>query len=225
MNEIEFARCVVSGQIKLPEEPVTQALLIHQSIDSLRSSPFDPRKTQEYIQVLKDAENSIAQAKLKERSEETRIIEGKVQHLSKRIFEILGPAFRWRNTRTNELVSLHGKTKWSATHLIEGPTLTSGGKMVMLERKCLAEGEEFNVSPLVDGWAKEYASSLVQEGKPIPSQAKLFQDFMKHFVEGFSVNCNRADPLLHPHESCSVFTSKSYVALKCTPLILLLEPV
>jgi len=224
LNEIEFAKSVISGQVTLPNEPVMQALLIHQSIDSLCRIPFDARKTQEYIQVFKDAENSIAQLKQREGLEEMKRFEDKVRAVSQQISEILIRAFRWRNTRTNEQVSLRGKTKWVASHLISGQAVSSSG-LVDIKQDCPCEGEEFSVSPLLDDWLKDYASNLVREGQSIPSQAKLYQDFTKYYEEGFSVKCNRANPLLSPREACSVFITHSYVALRCTPLILLLEPV
>jgi len=222
MNELEFASAIVSSKIELPKDRTTLALLIHASVDTFKGQPFDPLKITEYCQTLDRGRQAIEERREKERKAVETKHQAQVQAMMDGIWSIITPSFGWYYPQRNQTISLRGKLKWAATHLISGPVLHTSGDVKHVKIDCPEENHEFELQPLLADWVREYATKLVQSNET-PKVVMIFQELLRVLPSAI-VRCPRASPIVHPNERCSVFTSGSYEVLRCHEAHLELKP-
>ena len=220
MRLLEFARLVRSGNSVLPTDPFMKAHLIWHSVDELQREPYDPLRNAWYLRTFEEANLELGRVLEQDRWKSEAETQGKIDNMVGELWRLIKQHFVWFDSQVEKTIPLDGKLKWSGEK--EMNILTSAG-MKKRDFHCSADGSEVSLKPLLAFWIKEYASRLLQENAQ-PNIVHLTKDLLRAFPS-VPIHCPYADKLIHPRESCSIFTSGSSEVFHCSTINLELRPI
>jgi len=220
----EFAEGLISSKFVIPKSPSEAALFAWQSIDELRTQPFNPLFIDRYLSTVEIGKKLVIEKREKERKVIQEAIQRRVEVYKAEIWKSLKSVFVWHYERLDKLVELDATIEFEPAFL-SGPTVTSSGTKIM-EHSCRLKQSgkiEIDLKPMLDPWIGETAAQLVRENRPLPVKQIPLLKTMLLTNSNLEIRCPLANPLIDPRLSCSVFASGSDRVLGCSTFRLVLK--